>query len=345
MSYDYRIQVNLSTSAQAVAKKGFGAILIATDDATFTGGDLVRRYTKNADAQADDELGATAKAAVAAAFSQQPNVGDIAVGKLATFVAGALDAILAADDDWYGLTITSRTKADILAVAAWVEACDNDVMFGALTLDADVFTDTLANVAETLSGLNYSRTFLVARKSASWADIAVMAKFLACDPDVSTTIAAHKTLAGETADKLTATEVANLRANNVNGYGTLRKVAVFNEGVLVDGAPIDTLVSRDWLTARVAEAGAQLQVDNSNLNKKVPFSDIGIGMVEGTARNVALRGELIGHFRKGSTQCDPPLLADVAEADITARHLDLPLTVTLEGAIESTTFYLGTLFS
>ena len=68
----------------------------------------------------------------------------------------AINAIIAADQDWYCLIGTTRTKAEILELAAVIEAYTK--IYVTSNGDADVLAGTADNIAEELKDLSYDPT-------------------------------------------------------------------------------------------------------------------------------------------------------------------------------------------
>jgi len=396
------ITVVVSTEAAAVSAANFGIPMYAADGASLGAGftERIRFYNSAAEAAADSDLSAAAKAAVTAAFSVTPHVSTVAVGRVATasFVAqvvtltfsgtpevgdhmivtvngievdytvasavlntevdalraamvtslggedvtvagvapaititadnagesftydseiqlvgtGSLDvaevlttpnvgvstdlaAILAASTNWYGFSIWSRDKGDILEAALWCEA--NYRLFLAQSSDSAVTAYTAGNVLARLKAFSYERTALIWHAlDAEYADLAWLSSKLAVDPDSDTTFWRYQTLSGITLDDLTATQISNIRTNNGNVYEEFYGRPVTSKGRTVDGQPIDVLITVDWTRSRMEERIAQALVDASNRGSKIPYTDAGIGTITGIVLGVLEDGVDIGHF-------------------------------------------------
>jgi len=70
------------------------------------------------------------------------------------------------DDDWYALSILSRTEQDILDIAEDIEAASTPKIFIAVSEDSDIAGSGTADLMSLLKGLNYDRTGLVYLTSA-----------------------------------------------------------------------------------------------------------------------------------------------------------------------------------
>jgi hypothetical protein len=242
-----------------------------------------------------------------------------------------LGAVVAVDDDWYGIAIDSNSEAEILALAADVEA--RPKLFLAHTADtrAKVQAET-TDVASDLQSFAYVRTALIWNNDTlGYAGAAWLGRCLPLDPGSETW--KFKTLAGIAVDDLTATEVTALKAKACNYYVQIAGINITMDGVTSGGEFIDVTRFVDWLTARMKEAVFALFINND----KVPYTDGGVDLVR-----AALLGVLGLGVTRGGLAADPaplvtaPLVADVDPVDRAARHLpDVHFSGRLAGAIHS----------
>lgn len=304
MSFDNNIVVNILAPAAPVTRQTFD-IMTAHDDFTYSGGELIKVFNSNSAAAADADLSTGAKAAVASAFSQSPSVARVFVATVPalgwTTVAN-LDAILAENSEWIAFGINTRLEADILAVAAFAEA--NERIFWPQTSDQTVLDGTAGNVAKDLVAGAFAFTML------GWHNvdlehmmIAWLGSYFSADPDQTSTITAYRTLAGITNDEdvVDDTEQATALADNANLFLTLNGVGATGDGKAADGNFMDELVSKLWLKFRAREDLAQLLLDVSSQNSKVPFNKKGIAMGADVVQRILSRGERVEHFDPEST--------------------------------------------
>jgi hypothetical protein len=251
--------------------------------------------------------------------------------------ATELTALLVEDSDWYGLTIESHTKTDILYTAAWMDS--NNRFFMAQSAEAGVLTETADNVLEELKALNYARTAYVwhhadtEELSVAWVGFTLQA-----DPDVGTTIWAYKTLSGITQKdpQITTTEQSAIESQYGNLYSTLGGVGATGMGILVDGRKIDTLISKDWYKARLTEEFQQYLLAVSNRNQKIPYTDKGLSTFVSKGEKINQKGVKAEHFEDGSTTATVPAVKDVP-ADKLARLVRVTMSAILTGAAELVT--------
>ncbi len=261
-------------------------------------------------------------------------------------VTDALDAILAADSDWYGLGMASRVQQDQLDAAAWALAneklsffADDDTDIPGTTESAD--TTTLA--AQLKDGSN-DRAVLAYNETADGsssdqrADGAAAGMVLGRDPGAYT--AKFKKLSGVTVSNLTPTQSKNVRDKNANTYEEVGGVNIFREGTTSEGEFIDVMHFVDWLKARITENVYQLLVSQA----KVPYTDGGILSIRDRVEEILQIGQDRGGISPtafdeddvqiGGFYTEVPALADIPANDKANRVLnDVKFTAFLAGAI------------
>jgi hypothetical protein len=347
-NFDSNVVVNLLSSSASAQIKGFGSLVVFTDDVTFATA-TIKKYTSNSSVQADAELGTTAKTIGAAYFAQTPNGGDFRVAKIAGAAFATADYDAAAADalgDFYVVTLDSRLAADLLAISDYVEADSVNRLCFLQTADADVLatgTPVLIGGASDLS--TNTKTALYYHSDATERlEVATPAVKMAADPDVVTTTFNYAQVTGVTGDEdnITDSQLGYLEGYHINSYLSAGGQLCSGPGVLVTGDPIDTMVSKHWYEARVREACIRLFVTASALNRKIPFDNVGIGRVASTLLTVQSLGLRVGHF-EDSIENAIPDISVVSSADRLARRINISSTATLKGAIENATFNLSVL--
>ena len=192
-----------------------------------------------------------------------------------------LAAIMAANNDWYGVAIANATDAEILQAAAWVEA--NTKLFIAVSSTAAVATTATTDVASTLKNSGYKRTALVFSPAnvTSGIDAAWLGSNLAQTPGANNW--AFNQLSGIAADTLTASQqmilignpAAQLRGKNANIYQTVAGVNITQMGTTAGGQFIDITVGFDWLKSQIVTNIYTLMVTTP----KIPYTDQGTGLI------------------------------------------------------------------
>ena len=235
-----------------------------------------------------------------------------------TTLATDLTAILAADDDWFGLIVVDGGGAtQQLLAAAWAET--NQKLLGVDTFDTAAATSATTDVLTYLAAASYYMTAAMYHRqgdgyfpAARW-----FGRMLPVDPGTETW--ALKTLAGLPVDNLTGTERTQLKAKHANFYvrvsGLLLTFGYKNGGVSAQGRFIDLVRYVLFLNARIQEAVIAPLANN----EKVPLDDFGITIISGEVRGVLKAGEAAGSLR--NVVLDVPLIDEVPEADRAERIL------------------------
>lgn len=190
-NHNDNITINVTLSAVPAQEAGFGTVLLMVPKATNSLNSVRSvRYTSYAEAQAAQTAGYISSgtlAAIAVAFAQRPAPADILVGNVdlagspAETYATALPLIQAHDSDFYGVCATTRTGADVEALALVVET--EDLLYVSQSSDADWLTSGYPSAFVDLEDLENSAT-VYHTTDAQWADVAWLCGALAFDPDV-----------------------------------------------------------------------------------------------------------------------------------------------------------------
>lgn len=245
----------------------------------------------------------------------------------------ALAAIVLEDSDWYGICAVDRTQAQVQKVADWAES--NTKLFVAASADADIVDTTDAadstTIAAYLKSNSYVRSAVLynALAATTYPDAAWLGRCLPLDAGSITW--AFKTLAGVTADALTATQRTNALAKNANVYETVAGVSITQFGTTGEGEFLDVTRGIDWLRSEMQADIYQMFVAQD----KVPYTDKGIAAVEGKVRGALERG-IDRKFIASITSITTPAAADVSAANKAARLLqDVEFVAALSGAIHT----------
>jgi hypothetical protein len=329
MGVESIVNVTITREGAGVSQAGFGIPLILGPNAAHA--DTSRLYTSLTGVLTDFASTTDEYKAAQAMFAQDPSPRSIRIGvqdELAT-VPEALAAIVADANDWYGLILTSRTEADVLAAAAWAEA--NDKVFITASSAAALLTTATTDLASQVQDAAYKNTAVFYHQTPSqFADAALMGRFFGADPGAE--IVKFLTLAGVTASSLTDSEKANLWAKNGSTYTTVGGVNIVESGATGSGQFLDSTRNLAYLRARVQEAVYGLLV---RVNK-IPYTDAGVMQVVSEVNGVL--GRMV---REGVLADSPapavtyPRVADVSTADRTARLLpDINFTAREGGAVQ-----------
>lgn len=243
---------------------------------------------------------------------------------------------------FYGIHLTEfGDDADIQGAVSWAEA--NEKIFGFEYTDIEKCP---------VKNFSFYRSFgMFSGKADGYEDgslpmengyaaLAWMAKCFGYDP--GTEIWHLKELATIVPSALSTDEKKTLEESHIN---TFRRYAGCNTtfgGYMLSGEWIDVIRFRDWLKAEM-----QINVFNAlKTNRKVPFTDGGIGMIEGQMEATLSKGQTIGGIAPTEYDSDyneipgytvtVPLAADLTEAERNSRKLaGCRYTARLAGAIHA----------
>jgi hypothetical protein len=306
MSLSEIVQVNITRTTQSLSTADFGIIAIVGPNTTA--GTRIATYSTSDLATLAAALTGTTTAAeylAALAIAQQsPRPATFKVihkGEEEGF-DDALAAALLEDQLFYGVIVTSRTQADVLEAAIWVEA-NQRVMITASAVTRNVDTaittdDGTDAVADSISAIcharGYDRTVVLYHEDAAaeYPDAGMLAVFLIRRPGTYTGM--FKKITGFTTSNLTPTYSTNALAKKCNIYETIGGKMMVREGTMASGEFFDIIHFCDWFQARMTEAVFGLLARS----EKIPFSPEGLVSIRGEMDAVGQLGIDIGGFTK-----------------------------------------------
>jgi hypothetical protein len=260
-------------------------------------------------------------------------------------VTDALAACRREDDGWYGVTLSSRAEADVLAAAEWVEASAK--LFGVGVADPGVLDSGIdTDIASRLQEKQYFRTHVWYHAVAAeeWLEAAVAANRFTFYPGAETW--ANVRLAGITYDNLAEGESIAARNKNANTFEPFRNFAITQSGKVAAGEWIDVIRFRDWLAEQIKVNVVSALVNLKNNKGKVPYTDGGIAIVTTAMRQALDLGVTRGGIAPPEVDDDmrtipsytitAPRAASVPFNDKANRVLnDVGFTARLAGAIHA----------
>lgn len=236
--------------------------------------------------------------------------------------------------DWYGLTLDSNSKAEVLAAAAWTEA--NKKLFVFDTSDTAV-TDpdsTTTNVFYALKALGYKRTIgryhgneLLGYGAPAW-----LGRVFPFSPGSLTW--AYKDLAGVAVDRLSTGARSAIEAQNGNHYEAVAGLNITRYGKVSSGEYADVTHFLDWLEM---EMKINVFAKIASL-PKVPYTKNGINAIVGVMRAVLRSGVRAGGLADDDQlYVRAPEVTDVSALIRASRLLpELEFGGRLAGAIHTT---------
>lgn len=331
-THDDLIDISITLSALAAGTATLTTILVLQDNVT-PGGGRYASYASSAEVAADVTAGnltSTSQAIADAMFGQNNPPSTILFGRVdltgAETPSQALDAVIAAGAQFYGVLYESRTVARQLLLATAVEDAAADGTFLLLGLqddDADWLTTGIPAAWAAAEG--YERTVVYyhddndADAASDRLDACHFADRLSWDPD-ETSAGWNSPVVEVDAltTALTQTQKEFARANFANTalpMGT-RTDTYVDPGKTLAGRPVDHVVSADWLRARMSEAVADLITAVAERGTKITVDAQGQALIGGELERVFMQGVAAGHFL---TYRITPLA--ITAADITAQRV------------------------
>ena len=336
------VEVNITRQTTSVAVAAFNVPLILSQFATnktTTAFTRARVYGSVAEMASDGWTSTDAVYKIANAFfSQNPSVNKIVVGRKDSndaTVDAALNAIANENNDWYGIVVDQSLVSSFADVASWVETAKKFAIFWITDVNAyDPSKST--DLASVLKLANRNRSAVVWHATpaggADYPDADWMGEGFPYEPGTSTW--AYKTLNGVTPDTLLASQETALKNKNCNYYMIVGGVSITQEGKVASGEYIDIIIGTDWIEARLREAVYSALVNN----RKIPYDDTGIAMIEGLVKGVLNEAASKGILQADSIAVTVPKYADIPQADKLARKLpDVKFSALYQGAIHSGT--------
>lgn len=247
-------------------------------------------------------------------------------------IAADLDAIVAVDNDFYGLVCTTSSTAEVTAIAAWVET--KTKLYTAASQDTQIITSAAAGIAFTLKGLARKRSHVFYHpNNGEFADAALFGLMLPKTPGAADW--QFKTLSGVAAPNYTDDQITKANGSYATVYRSLAGRSITWGGKTEDGSFIDQVIGRDWFVARTQERVYQKLADND----RIPFTDAGIAIVQAEMLAVMQEGVANGYIASSpAPSVTVPKAADVSSVNKQARNLT-PITFayTEAGAIRKVT--------
>lgn len=238
-------------------------------------------------------------------------------------VAADLAAVIAENNTWYGLTLDSASKAEIVAAAAWAET--NKKLFVPQSSDSGVVDSGVStDIASAVQSGTYNYTAVIynGNDTQAYAGLRWQAFRFASSPTPGNDTWCYNTLAGLTVDNLTETEFSTLGNKNATGYVTIASVnytaaggvsTTKSGGKCGSGQFIDARRGLDW-------SNADIQVSlfaaiAPGTGRKVPMTDKGGATLLGELSAALQRGEAAGVYVDGSSLVNVPAVSTLSSTD------------------------------
>lgn len=276
------VNVSVQVSPISTVNSSFNLGLIVGTSTIIPTDTRVKVYNSTDDMIADDWTGDEPEYKAAQIyFSQVPRPAQVAIGRWddtgTETAVEAVTACRAANSDWYAVYVCDTVKADIEAIAEYIESATPLSVFFYETEDAEVLAGTAGNVMQTLQAAKRHRTFGQYSTTAH-ASVAAMGYAMGANTGLANSAytLAYKPEVGIIPEPLESQQVATVTGYNGNVY--VNYGATYNlltPGVMADGTHFDEVLNLDVLTNNI-----QTVVLNALMTgTKVPQTDDGISLL------------------------------------------------------------------
>ncbi len=258
-------------------------------------------------------------------------------------IGSDLDACLVEDSGWYGLTtvinaVAATNLITMGAASAWCQI--NKKIYLGQSLDAAVLTAGGGNDLAVLAAKNNSRTaYAFHHLDAELLAVGAMSYKFQADPDVQSTSWAYAPVSSVSLKnpRLTPTEWGNIESQFGNRFDDFGGPGKFGMGISTTDKHIDTIITEDWLEARLRETYIQQLSDVSARNEKIALNDKALNVFPANGQKILDQGVTAGHLNPGSTSISIQKRADMSDADVLARHVRITASGVASGSAELVT--------
>lgn len=326
---DRFVEVFISKSTQQIDITSFSIPLFLTEHAAFS--ERARVYNSLEGVAEDFGVGSPTYIMATQAFGQQLVFPQIVIGRKeeTESYTEALLAVQEENDSFIAVAIDSHEEADVLDMAATVQAMDK--VFFTSSNDADILSPSVdTDIGSVLRDTNYDHTALVysANADTQYPEVAWLYQLLEV-PGSNTW--AMKRLNGVTVDRLSETDVNTLEAKNVNYFRSVRGASIMMTGTTSEGTWIDEIIFLMWWKARVQEAIFYRMINS----RKIPYTNAGAALIETEIRNINAQGIANGGIADSpSPTVQSPNVLAIPEAQRASRVMgDFIVEFRLAGAV------------
>lgn len=276
------VNISVVVSPVATVRNGFNLGLILGTSTAISASDRVKIYTSTSGMVDDGFTSSTPEYKAATLyFAQNPRPTKVAIGRWdTTGLETALEAVTACrvkNTDWYACYLCGAVKADILAIAPYIEAVEPSSVFFYTTADADVLAGTAGNVILALQALEYKRS-LGQYSTSPDAAVSIMGYAMGANTGLANTAytLAYKKEVGVVPEVLTENQVMLIKGQNGNIYiNRGNTYNLFEQGIMANGMHFDEIINLDMLVNDIKLAVMDLLTAVS----KVPQNEGGVTLL------------------------------------------------------------------
>lgn len=306
--------VNIQRKTVAVSERGFGTILVVdnTMDIDYT---LVD-YDYVNDLEPDSKLFKLLNRL----FAQKPQPQEVAVyGKAGGSVADAVRELLnTGRTDWFWLTTTDNSLetvkdlSDIAQTNSKLYAVTINDYADCEALFEEVYENTFVDYHDDKDAFSAEATAVIMSYS------------------VGGKTAKFKSIQGVKRANVSDTQIYDLHKNGINTYVEKLGVLQRSEGLVLSGEYLDIVLAEYWIRFRMEERVLRASV----VNDKIPYTNIGIGILVGEVEGTLQEAVTQGIISPGQYRVDYKRREDVDANEVALRQYNhIIWTAQLQGAI------------
>nr|DAM61509.1 MAG TPA: tail sheath protein [Caudoviricetes sp.] len=306
--------VNIQRKTVAVSERGFGTILVV-DNAKDIDYTLVD-YNYVNDLEPDSKLFKLLNRL----FAQKPQPQEVAVyGKANGSMADGVRELLSSGrTDWFWLTTTDNSLETVKALS---EIAQTNSKLYAVTINE-------YNDCEALFEEVYENTFVDYHDDKDAYSAEATAVIMSYNVGGKT--AKFKEVQGVKRANVSDTQIADLHKSGINTYVEKLGVLQRSEGLVLSGEYLDIVLAEYWIRFRMEERVLRA----SFVNDKIPYTNVGIGILVGEVRGTLEEAITQGIVIPGQIRVDYRRREDVPSNEVALRKYDyIVWTVQLAGAI------------
>lgn len=304
--------VNIQKKTVAVSERGFGTILILDNKS-----DIDFKYV---DVESVADLTGKVKGIAERLFMQKPQPQKVAVfGKTGT-IDSAFNAALEVSNDFFFIVATDNTPESIKKLAGLAQVHNKiyAVTVNSMGDAAKLYKETSEN------------TFVMYHNDVNAYAAEALAVIMSYKVGGKT--AKFKTIQGVEAANINTTDLENLHKNHIFTYIEKLGVLQTTEGMMLSGEYIDVVLGEYWIRFKMEEALQRLAL----VNDKIPYTDLGIGMIVGACEAILSRAVDQGIVEAGQYKVNYKVREDVPSNDVALRQYNyVEWTAKLQGAIHT----------
>ena len=306
--------VNIQRKTVGVSERGFGTILIFDPSQNINFKYITAENVK--------EFSTESKVYKLASrlFMQKPQPQKVAVvGKSGTAVE-SFKKVLEETNDFFFLTCTDNSVETIKGLSNLCQV--NNKVYAVTVNDYEDAKKLFEEV--------YDNTFVMYHDDSD--SFVAEALAVVMSYKVGGKTAKFKTLQGVKAADVSTTQVKELHKSNLFTYVEKLGVLQTSEGKMLSGEYIDVILGEYWIRFRMEERMQRLALTQD----KIPYTNLGIGMLVGVAELVLTEAVAMGIVEEGQYRVDYKVREDVDSNEVALRKYDYILwTAMLQGAIHT----------